>query len=135
MSRHSRHYGKAPIIPDLSQIGRKEPPTIKFNPPPPPTMKELSLKFALSCNSYQQYLDELELERQGLNLVSVSTTDSETGEEYNQVMTQRELDARIAFSQLSPHFLDERPLPTYDELLIDSDEEETDNDPDEWQKA
>ena len=121
-------------------IGRKQPPTIQFNPPPPPTMQELALKFAYSWNSYLEYVEELKLERQGLNLVSVAYVDLDTGESYDEVITQRELDARMALWEFNMCMIDEdSDLLTYDQLLVDSDEEYDDYDYEEndsdWQKA
>lgn len=131
----SRHYMKAVTPPDVSKIGQKKPPTIKFNPPPPPTMKELALKFALSWNSYQQYVEELEMERYGLNLITVPYNDPETGETFSETITQIELDARRAFSHFYDIISTDDDLPTYDELMLDSDEDEEEYDSDEWQNA
>jgi len=131
----SRHYMKSAISPDPSKIGRRQPPTFKKNHRPPPTMKELALNFTLSWNSYEQYVEELKKERCGLNLVTITSTNPETGEMFNETITQRELDARNAFSHFYDIISTEGELPTYDELMLDSDEEESDYDSDEWQNA
>lgn len=137
----SRHYKKATSLPDHSMIGKRQPPTIKFNPLPPPTMENLALKFALSCNSYYQYVEELERERYGLNLVSVPFTDPYTGEKYNQIITERDLDARMALGEfyecMEEDSTNETSLRTYDQLLVDSDEESvySDEEDDGWKIA
>lgn len=133
--KQSRHYNKPVILPDVSKIGQRQPPTFKKNHRPPPTMKELALNFALSWNSYEQYVEELERERCGLNMVTVPYNDPETGELFYETMTQRELDIRNAFNNFFDIISTDGDLPTYDELMLDSDEEETEYDSDEWQNA
>lgn len=136
----SRHYKKAAPSINYSMIGKRDPPVIKFNPPPPLTIEKLAFKFAYSWNLFQEYVKKLEKDRYGLNLVTVSFTDPYTEEIYDQIITQRELDARIALEEFHKCIEDENTnktkLRTYDQLLIDSDEEESysDND-DDWNDA
>lgn len=122
--KQSRHYMKCAPISDKSEIGKKKLPIIKFKPSSRSTIDELAVKFSISWNSFQDYIDELENKRYGLNEVSFTYFDPDTCEIVNEKITQRELDAFTFFDQLYDIISTDGELPTYDELMLDSEEED-----------
>lgn len=133
--KQSRHYMKCAPIADKSEIGKKKLPIIKFKPSSRSTIDELAVKFSISWNSFQDYIDKLENKRYGLNEVSFTYFDPDTCEIVNEKITQRELDAFTIFDQLYDIISTDGELPTYDELMLDSDEDEYEDENVEWQNV
>lgn len=108
---------------NMYKISGKQPPIIMPYTRKPVTMDELSNNFAFSCISFDKYIEQLKNERNGLNLVPAEYFDPETGEKYIEMITQKEYDARAILKNFHYELINE-DVPTYDELMIDSDEEE-----------
>ena len=89
---------------NVCKIGGKQPPMIMPSLREPVTMDELSHKFALSCLNFDEYVEHLRKERDGLNLVPAEYVDPDTGEKYTEMITQREYDARAVLKNFHYEF-------------------------------
>lgn len=99
----------------------KNPYYIKSDKTTPQTIEKLALKFSISWNLFDNYIKEIKNEMYGLNIIPVKKEDD--GKEF---ITQKEKDARDTFNNFYDFLTSENMLPTYDELMLDSEEEEED---------
>lgn len=107
----------------------KNPYYIKSDNTTPQKIEKLALKFSISWNLFDNYIEEIKNEMSGLNIISVKKEG-----DVNEFITQKEQDARDTFNNFYDFLASENILPTYDELMLDSEEEYDEEEDDEYEE-